>query len=233
MMDELTLIQRIVVWILPVIFAITVHEVAHGWVAKKYGDNTASSLGRLTLNPIKHIDLFGTIILPGLLLITGTGFIFGWAKPVPVDPRNFKNPLKDMAVVALAGPVANLLMAFFWALIIRLGVIIGAGNEAVSHPLIYSGVAGISINLVLALINLLPIPPLDGSRILTGILPGYWAWQYNRLERYGFIILLLLLYTNLLGAILAYPMIITQELFFSIAGLPMSVAQKVLSLIAG
>ena len=219
MMDELTLVQRIVVWVLPVIFAITVHEVAHGWVAKKYGDNTASSQGRLTLNPIKHIDLFGTIILPGLLLITGTGFIFGWAKPVPVDPRNFKNPLHDMAIVALAGPVSNLLMAVFWALIVRLGVTIGAETEAVSLPLIYSGVAGISINLVLALINLLPIPPLDGSRILTGMLPSYWAWQYNRLERYGFIILLVLLYTNLLGAILAYPMFVAQKVFFSIAGL--------------
>ena len=219
MMDELTLVQRIVVWVLPVIFAITVHEVAHGWVAKKYGDNTASSQGRLTLNPIKHIDLFGTIILPGLLLITGTGFIFGWAKPVPVDPRNFKNPLHDMAIVALAGPVSNLLMAVFWALIVRLGVTIGAGTEAISLPLIYSGVAGISINLVLALINLFPIPPLDGSRILTGMLPSYWAWQYNRLERYGFIILLVLLYTNLLGAILAYPMFVAQKVFFSIAGL--------------
>ena len=219
MMDELTLVQRIVVWILPVIFAITVHEVAHGWIAKKYGDNTASSQGRLTLNPIKHIDLFGTIILPGLLLITGTGFIFGWAKPVPVDPRNFKNPLHDMAIVALAGPVSNLLMAVGWALIVRLGVTIGAGTEAISLPLIYSGVAGISINLVLALINLLPIPPLDGSRILTGMLPAYWAWQYNRLERFGFIILLLLLYTNLLGAILAYPMFVAQKVFFSIAGL--------------
>ena len=219
MMDELTIIQRIAVWVLPVIFAITVHEVAHGWVAKKYGDNTASSMGRLTLNPIKHIDLFGTIILPGLLLVTGTGFIFGWAKPVPVDPRNFKNPLKDMAIVALAGPVSNLLMAVFWALITRLGVSIGAGAESISLPLIYTGVAGISINLVLALINLLPIPPLDGSRILTGILPSYWAWQYNRLERYGFIILLLLLYTKLLGAILAYPMFVAQKVFFSIAGL--------------
>jgi len=219
MMDELTLVQRIVVWILPVVFAITVHEVAHGWIAKKYGDNTASVLGRLTLNPIKHIDLLGTIILPGLLLITGTGFIFGWAKPVPVDPRNFKNPLQDMAIVALAGPVSNLLMALGWALITRLGVTIGAGTEAISLPLIYSGVAGISINLVLALINLLPIPPLDGSRILAGMLPSYWAWQYNRLERYGFIILLVLLYTNLLGAILAYPMFVAQKVFFSIAGL--------------
>ena len=106
-MEELTLVQRIVVWILPVIFAITVHEVAHGWVAKKFGDNTASALGRLTLNPIKHIDILGTIILPGLLLLTGTGFIFGWAKPVPVDARNFKKPLRDMAIVAVAGPLSN------------------------------------------------------------------------------------------------------------------------------
>ena len=218
-MDELTLIQRIVVWVLPVIFAITVHEVAHGWVAKKYGDNTAFNLGRLTLNPLKHIDLFGTIILPGLLLLTGTGFIFGWAKPVPVDPRNFKRPLQDMAFVALAGPVSNLLMAVFWALIARLGVLIGTGNEALAHPLIYSGVAGISINVVLALINLLPIPPLDGSRILTGILPNYWAWQYNRLERYGFIILLLLLYTKILNVMLEYPLFIAQKVFFTIAGL--------------
>lgn len=219
MMDELTLIQRIVVWILPVVFAITVHEVAHGWVAKKYGDNTASSLGRLTLNPIKHIDLFGTIIVPGLLLMTGTGFIFGWAKPVPVDPRNFKRPLQDMAVVALAGPVANLLMALIWALVIRLGIAIGTSAETISLPLIYTGVAGISINLVLALINLLPIPPLDGSRILTGILPSYWAWQYNRLERYGFILLLVLLYTRVLNIILEYPLFIAQKVFFTIAGM--------------
>ncbi len=218
-MDELTLVQRIVIWVLPVVFAITVHEVAHGWVARKYGDNTAFLLGRLTLNPIKHIDLFGTIILPGLLLISGTGFIFGWAKPVPVDPRNFKRPLQDMAVVALAGPVSNLLMAVAWALVARLGVIIGAGFESISHPLIYSGVAGISINLVLAMINLLPIPPLDGSRMLTGILPSYWAWQYNRLERYGFVILLALLYFKILNVILEYPLFIAQKVFFSIAGL--------------
>jgi Zn-dependent protease len=219
MMDELTLLQRIVVWILPVIFAITVHEVAHGWVAKKYGDNTASMLGRLTLNPIKHVDILGTIIIPGLLLISGTGFIFGWAKPVPVDPRYFKNPRRDMAVVALAGPVSNLLMAFGWALVARLGVMIGAQAEAVSLPLIYTGIAGISINLVLALLNLLPIPPLDGSRILTGILPSYWAWQYNRLERFGFIILLVLLYTHVLNLILEYPLYFAQQVFLSIAGM--------------
>ncbi len=217
MMDELTLLQRIVVWILPVVFAITVHEVAHGWAAKKMGDNTAFMLGRLTLNPIKHIDLIGTIIVPGLLLLTFTGFIFGWAKPVPVDPRHFKNPRRDMALVALAGPVANLSMAIGWAILARIGGLIG--TEFISLPFIYTGIAGISINLVLALLNLLPIPPLDGSRILTGILPSYWAWQYNKLERFGFIILIVLLYTQVLNVILAYPMFVAQKIFFSIAGL--------------
>jgi Zn-dependent protease len=219
MMNELSLLQRIIVWVLPVIFAITVHEVAHGWIAKKYGDNTADMQGRLTLNPIKHVDLIGTIIIPGLLLITGTGFIFGWAKPVPIDPRNFKNPRADMAVVALAGPVSNVLMAILWALVARVGVTIGTASEAIALPLIYTGIAGIAINLVLALVNLLPIPPLDGSRILSGLLPNYWAWQYNKLERFGFIILILLLSTNVLSTILAYPLYIAQQLFFSIAGL--------------
>ena len=218
-MDKLTIVQKIAVWILPVIFAITVHETAHGWVAKKYGDNTASMQGRLTLNPIKHIDWLGTIIIPGLLLLTGTGFIFGWAKPVPVDARNFKNPRHDMAIVALAGPVSNLLMALTWALIARVGITIGTSAENISLPLIYTGIAGISINLVLALINLLPIPPLDGSRVLTGILPSRLAWQYNQLERYGFIILLILLYTKVLNVILEYPMYFAQNLFFSIAGM--------------
>lgn len=217
MMDELTLIQRIVVWILPVIFAITGHEVAHGWVAKKLGDNTAADQGRLTLNPLKHIDVLGTLIIPGLLLLTFTGFVFGWAKPVPVDPRAFKKPRQAMAIVALAGPISNLLMATAWALLARIGVMLEI--EYISFPLIYSGVAGISINLVLALINLLPIPPLDGSRILSGVLPDYWAWQYNRLERFGFIFLLILLATDALQYILAYPMYYTQQWFFSLAGM--------------
>lgn len=217
MMNELTTIQRIVVWVLPVIFAITVHEVAHGWVAKKKGDNTAFMLGRLTLNPIKHIDIVGTIIVPGLLLITGTGMIFGWAKPVPVNTRNFKNMKKDMALVAVAGPISNLIMAIAWALIARLGIMID--SEAASLPLIYTGIAGISINLVLALLNLIPIPPLDGSRIITAFLPNKIAWQYNQLERYGFFFLIALVYTGGLSYILGYPMAIAQQIFFSIAGL--------------
>lgn len=216
-MDELTLVQRIVVWILPVIFAITVHEVAHGWMAKQYGDNTADQQGRLTLNPLKHIDPVGTIIVPGLLLITFTGFIFGWAKPVPVDARKLRNPKKAMMMVALAGPLSNVLMAVAWALLVRVGVAIEM--EFISMPLIYSGVAGITINLVLALINMLPIPPLDGSRILSGLLPDYWAWRYNQLERWGFLILLVLLATNGLGLILGYPMYYAQQWFFSLAGL--------------
>jgi Zn-dependent protease len=217
MMNELSTIQRVVVWILPVIFAITVHEVAHGWVAKKKGDNTAFMLGRLTLNPIKHIDLLGTIVIPGLLLISGTGMIFGWAKPVPVDSRHFKNPRKDMALVAIAGPVSNILMAIGWALLIRLAIIIE--SDFVTLPLIYTGIAGISINLILALINLIPIPPLDGSRVLSAFLPSKWAWRYNQIERYGFIILMALLWSNGLSYLLGQPMFIAQKLFFSIAGL--------------
>ncbi len=217
MMNELTTIQKIVVWVLPVIFAITVHEVAHGWVAKKYGDNTADAQGRLTLNPLKHIDWFGTVILPGILLITQTGYIFGWAKPVPVDPRYFKNPAKNMAMVALAGPVSNLIMATGWALLARLGLLL-AEYEYLALPLINTGLAGISINLVLALINLLPIPPLDGSRILSGLLPPRMAWQYNKLERFGFFILLFLLMSGVLRMILEYPLYFTQQLFMSFAG---------------
>lgn len=216
-MDELSLVQKIIVWILPVIFAITGHEAAHGWMAKKCGDNTAEMLGRLTLNPLKHIDPLGTVILPGILLLTGTGFLFGWAKPVPVNGRYFKRPLRDMAFVAAAGPGANLVMAIIWALVARLGVTIGV--ESVSMPLIYMGIAGISINISLLLINLLPIPPLDGSRILTAFLPYNLAVQYNQLERYGFIILLVLLYTNVLNAVLQYPLYIAHNVFFSLAGL--------------
>lgn len=215
-MDELSLIQKFVVWGIPVIFAITVHEVAHGWVARKYGDNTAWMLGRLTLNPLKHIDPVGTILVPGLMLAF-TGFVFGWAKPVPVNTRNLRNPKHDMAIVALAGPVANLLMATGWALFARLGILIN--TPEVTIPMVYVGIAGIMINLILALLNLLPIPPLDGSRILSWALPGRWGVYYNQFEKYGFYLLVILLMTDSLGAILGYPLSIAQGFFFSLAGL--------------
>jgi Zn-dependent protease len=152
--------------------------------------------------------------------MTGTNFVFGWAKPVPVDPRHFKNPRADMAVVALAGPVSNIIMAIIWALLVRIGFIIGTSSEIFASLLIHMGSAGISINLMLALLNLLPIPPLDGSRILSWLLPGRLAWYYSQLERYGFIILLILLYNNWLGAILAYPLFIAEKFFVSLAGIP-------------
>jgi Zn-dependent protease len=214
-MNELTIIQRIFLSVIPLVFAITVHEVAHGWVAKKYGDNTAYILGRLTLNPFKHIDLIGTIIIPGLLLITKTGFIFGWAKPVPVDTRYFKKPRHDMAIVALAGPISNLLMAIGWVLIARMGVTIFNGNEA----LMYIGLSGAEINLQLMLLNLIPIPPLDGARVFSGMLPSYWAWQFNKLERFGFVILLILLNTKALNFIFDYPKYIIENWYYSLVGL--------------
>ncbi|MDP7537098.1 MAG: site-2 protease family protein [Methylococcales bacterium] len=216
-MDELTLTQRIVVWILPVIFAITVHEVAHGWVAKKRGDTTASMLGRLTLNPIKHIDWIGTILVPVVLVLSSTGFIFGWAKPVPVNDNNLRHPRVDMALVAIAGPIANLLMALIWAGIARIGVSVEL--ETISLPLIYMGIAGISINLVLALINLIPIPPLDGSRVLACLLPPKWAWHFNRIGSLGLIVLLVLLMTDTLSMVLGYPLYYLQQFFFSVAGM--------------
>ncbi|SCN46929.1 FIG004556: membrane metalloprotease [methanotrophic endosymbiont of Bathymodiolus azoricus (Menez Gwen)] len=215
-MDELTLVQKIVVWVIPVIFAITVHEVAHGWVAKQYGDKTAWMLGRLTLNPLKHIDPVGTILVPGLMLAF-TGFVFGWAKPVPVNIRNLRNPKHDMAIVALAGPAANFLMALGWALFARLGILINTPEFSI--PMIYVGIAGIMINLILGLLNLLPIPPLDGSRILSWILPGRLSLYYDQFEKYGFYLLVLLLMTDSLGVVLGYPLSIAKGFFFSIAGL--------------
>ncbi len=215
-MEELSLIQKIVVWALPVLLAITVHEVAHGWVAMIYGDNTAKMLGRLTLNPIKHIDPVGTILVPGLLLVFG-GFMFGWAKPVPVNWKNLKNPKRDMALVALAGPLANLCMAIAWAALIKFGIWLS--YEYISLPLIYMGGAGVLINLVLMTVNLLPIPPLDGGRIATGILPGPIAWKFSRIEPYGLIIIILLMTTGLLAKLIGYPIFVMQKALMAMAGL--------------
>jgi Zn-dependent protease len=204
-MEQLVLIQKIAVWAIPALLAITVHEVAHGWMALKLGDRTAMMLGRLTLNPVKHIDPIGTILVPGLLLAIG-GFIFGWAKPVPVTWENLKHPKRDMALVALAGPMANLVMAALWLLALQAGIALMDDNAAIARPLVYMAVAGIFINAILMILNLLPLPPLDGSRIVASLLPGPLAWQYSRLEPYGLIILLILFVTQILGKIL-WPLI--------------------------
>ncbi len=217
-MTELTIIQKIAVWALPVLFAITLHEVAHGWMASKLGDQTAKMLGRLTLNPFKHIDPLGTIVVPITLLVL-SGFVFGWAKAVPVDTRNFKNPRKDMAWVAIAGPTANLIMALIWAGVAKLGFIIEMSSPGAGEFLIYSGLAGISINLILLLLNLIPIPPLDGSRVLSAFLPKQLAWQYNRLEPYGFFILLGLMFLGVLNILLLAPMQSLQQIIYQLFGL--------------
>ncbi len=217
-MDELTLVGRIAVWVLPVIFAITVHEVAHGWVASKLGDNTAKSLGRLTLNPISHMDLIGTVIVPAVLLFLG-GFMFGWAKPVPVNWNNLKNPKRDMVYVAIAGPLANLLMAFAWGGLMKIGFMLGSSNEFVSMPLIYMGYAGIFINSVLMMLNLLPLLPLDGGRVLAGLLPNKLSYQFTKLERLGFPILVVIIAMGWLSKILGPPVYFLQTSIFKIFGI--------------
>ena len=196
---ELSPIQYFTISIIPVLLAITVHEAAHGYAAKHFGDKTAYYLGRITLNPIKHIDPLGTVVIPGMLLLLSAPFLFGWAKPVPVNFSNLNNPKKDMMWVALAGPASNLVMAIIWAII--LGLFKSSGT---SHALFVIGMAqvGIMINLVLMLLNLLPIPPLDGGRMAVSLLPSPWSYKLASIERYGMFILIFLIVSGLLSAIL-------------------------------
>ncbi len=195
---ELTIVQKIAVYALPILFAITVHEAAHGYAAKYFGDLTAEKLGRITLNPLKHIDPFGTILLPALTVMLG-GILFGWAKPVPVNFANLNNPKKDMFWVAAAGPASNFVMAIMWAILLNYANYVP--NTAVNF-LAEMSLAGITINLVLMVLNLLPMPPLDGGRIAVSLLPTPWAIQLARLEQYGFIILIVLMFTGVLGKII-------------------------------
>ena len=188
-------LETIVLWAVPVVFAITLHEAAHGYVAKLFGDRTAEMLGRITLNPIKHIDPVGTILVPGLLLLTakmmgGAPFVFGWAKPVPGNFGNLRHPKRDMIWVASAGPLANFAMAFFWALLMRAAE--PSGMWA-SDGLLQMAQIGISINLMLMALNLLPLPPLDGGRIAVGLLPDRAAHALSRVEPYGFLVILVLI----------------------------------------
>ena len=198
---ELTQVQTIAVWILPIIFAVTVHEVAHGYVACLLGDKTAKILGRLTLNPIKHIDPIGTIILPAVLLLLNTGIILGWAKPVPINPYNFANYRRDSALVALAGPMANLLMVIAWASIAKISSLLLIGGLLEVQAIYLMGMAGVSINLMLMVLNLLPIPPLDGSHIVASLLPPRIATHYNNVSSFGFIILIFLIYFGVINFI--------------------------------
>ena len=189
------IIQAIAVYALPVLFAITLHEAAHAYAAKYFGDLTAYSQGRMSLNPVKHIDPFGTILIPLLLALVSSPFLFGYARPVPVDFARLRNPKKDMAWVALAGPVANLVMGLLW---MALFFVMDAANieEAYFYEVAR---AGVKINLVLFAFNLFPLPPLDGGRVMTSVLPMRWAFRFARLEPYGFFIMIGLMMLNLLN----------------------------------
>jgi len=200
-MPELPFIAKIIIWAIPIIFAITVHEVAHGWVASQLGDQTAKMLGRLTLNPIKHVDPIGTIVVP-LVMLTLTPYAFGWAKPVPVVWRNLHHPKRDMALVAIAGPGANLIMLIFWAMLIKVCFTIGQSAPLFNIVLIEMAQVGIIINIVLMVLNLFPLPPLDGSRVVSSLLPNKLAWYFSRLEPWGLAILLVLIFTGIFGKVL-------------------------------
>lgn len=212
------ILEAITIWALPVVLAITLHEAAHGWVANKLGDPTAKALGRITINPIKHIDLIGTVLVPLVLVVLG-GFVFGWAKPVPVNARNFKKPLEHMAIVAIAGPVSNLLMAFFWALIMSFAVNWLEPDQWLKRPMAMMAQAGILINLVLMVLNLLPLLPLDGGRVVTGLLPPRLAMIFMKIEPYGMIVLLLLLFSGILGKILGPVVGQLQAIIYAAIGL--------------
>jgi Zn-dependent protease len=226
-MDPVAIGHTLSVWLIPVILAITLHEAAHGWMAERLGDSTARMMGRVTFNPIKHVDPFGTLILPGLLLLLQAPFLFGYAKPVPVNFGRLNHPKRDMIWVALAGPGVNLILGFASALALHLAAYLpGQAAAWVGQNLVNS----IIINVVLAVFNMLPLPPLDGGRVLTGLLPGRLAWKYARIEPYGLFILIGLLFLvpfaseslglpfNPIASILLPPIQGLYELILALAG---------------
>ena len=211
------LLYKIFLYAVPILLAVSLHEAAHGWIAYLLGDSTARQLGRLTANPLKHIDPVGTVIVPAVMIIL-IGLPFGWAKPVPVDVRNFVNPQKDMALVALAGPVSNFIMAIFWTVMMLIALkVLPSGGLAASIRLMAE--VGVVINLVLMVLNLLPVPPLDGGRIVTGIVPFSVAVIIARFEMLGMVIVIFLLATGILGKILMPMVQALQKNLFAVFGI--------------
>ncbi len=201
-MELESILRGLSIWALPVLLAIVLHEVAHGWVADKLGDNTARWMGRLTLNPIKHIDPIGTVLIPAALVIMGAPFIFGYAKPVPVNFAKLNNPKQDMVWVALAGPLTNLALAFISVGLLSVTIHLPEAMHWFTQPLAAMLQASIIINVVLFVVNLIPLPPLDGGRVAVGLLPNHLAYQLERIEPYGFFILVGLLMFGIFQAVL-------------------------------
>jgi Zn-dependent protease len=217
---DFSLIETIALYAVPVVFAITLHEAAHGYVARQFGDQTAWMLGRVTLNPIKHIDPVGTVLVPlAMLLLSklagGGGFLFGWAKPVPVNFANLRNPKRDMLWVAAAGPAANLVMAFAWAILLRISAPSGPWT---SDGLNLMADAGVAINVLLMVLNLLPIPPLDGGRIAVSLLPNPVAASFARIEPYGFMIVIVLLASGMLNRLMAPLVFLVERVLQALVG---------------
>jgi len=200
-MSELAFYYQILIWAIPVLFAVTLHEVGHGWAAKQLGDPTAESMGRLSLNPLKHIDPFGTVLLPMITFYLGS-FIFGFAKPVPVNWNQLRNKKRDIALVALAGPAANLIMMLFWLFVANLFISSAEQGNFIANIFALMAWAGIIINILLMVLNLFPLPPLDGSRVVFSLLPTQLAYKYAKIEPYGLIILVILLVSGVLFKII-------------------------------